>query len=126
MEALGLLKKIPLIEGIMSRLGIYVESHDNLMKIIYKSESTESPIRFETLDFNLMCVPDAQGPKDEKGWPKDEKLSNICLDSIVQAYFVAKEKINNRLRPKQRKVFFSVEEANGGFDKFGNICKAEE
>ena len=73
-----------------------------------------------------MCVPDNQGPKDEKGKPTKEKLSNICLDSIVQAYFIAKEKINNRLKPNERKIFFSVEEANGGFDKFGNICRAEE
>ena len=51
-QAMGMLKKIPFLQGITERLGVYMASHDNLMKIVYKDSSTELPIRFETLDFN--------------------------------------------------------------------------
>ena len=69
------------------------------MKKVYKEESAELPIRFGTLDFDLLC-------ENHNG---RQILSKVCLDSVVQAYFVSMEKINNRMNPKNRKIYFRIE-----------------
>ena len=45
-EAFQKLTSMPLISSQKRRLGAYAGSHDSLMRIIYKKETAELPIRF--------------------------------------------------------------------------------
>ena len=67
---------LPVFEERKSALEKYINSHDNLIKVLYEKETTILPIRMDTLDFNKIIKPGAA------------HLTPLCEDSIKQAKYV--------------------------------------
>ena len=90
----SLVKTIPTIKKQFTVLGNYVNSHDNLIKQIYRDEIAILPIRLGTVDFNKTVV--------------NDELSSLSKDAIEQAYYVVEEKLLNDTN-FEKHMFFKVE-----------------
>ena len=75
---------LPFASESVNTLTLYVNSHDQLITNIYKSQLIKLPVRLGTLAFHKMCEKDSSN------------LSKICVDIIMQSYFAMKEKISNQ------------------------------
>jgi hypothetical protein len=76
---------IPLVQKVYKQVQSYVDSHDELIMNLYKKELILLPIRLGVVDFHKMCVP-ANGKN---------ALGEKSNDSVMQSYFLMKEKIEN-------------------------------
>lgn len=53
---LGTITSIPWIQQRFSAINKYINSHDNLIKMIYDTELTIVPMRLKTLDFHKLLL----------------------------------------------------------------------
>lgn len=79
-----------MISEYLNTLKLYVNSHDELITNLYKSQLIKLPVRLGTVDFHKMCE------KVRINGETKDRLSKTCLDTIMQSYFAMREKIHNQ------------------------------